>query len=109
MYNMSRKVSLPKSGNAEKESEFYTGEPVEPCDLWFRDEFIDLIWETLQRRHVLIAAAAPDGKDECNESPRRASAPRLFDDFSECPVAETSRRAVSNDPRKLLREPSNGG
>tara|TARA_R110002073_G_scaffold245940_5_gene408723 strand:- start:5988 stop:6287 length:300 start_codon:yes stop_codon:yes gene_type:complete len=39
-----------------KEPEFYTGEPVEPCDLWFRDEFIDLVWETLRRRHVLIAS-----------------------------------------------------
>lgn len=45
-----------------KEPEFYTGEPVEPCDLWFRDEFIDLVWETLRRRHVLIAAPRRTGK-----------------------------------------------
>lgn len=48
--------------NQEKEPEFYTGEPVEPCDLWFREDFIDLVWETLRRRHVLIAAPRRTGK-----------------------------------------------
>jgi hypothetical protein len=32
-----------------KRVEFYTGEPVEPSDLWFRDPFIDQVWETLLR------------------------------------------------------------
>lgn len=33
-------------------AEFYTGEPVEPSDLWFRDQFIDQIWEKLRRQHI---------------------------------------------------------
>lgn len=43
-------------------AEFYTGEPVEPSDLWFRDQFIDQIWEKLRRQHVLISAPRRTGK-----------------------------------------------
>ena len=43
-------------------AEFYTGEPVEPSDLWFRDAFIDQIWEKLRRQHVLISAPRRTGK-----------------------------------------------
>lgn len=45
-----------------KRAEFYTGEPVEPSDLWFRDPFIDQVWETLRRQHVLISAPRRTGK-----------------------------------------------
>lgn len=45
-----------------KRVEFYTGEPVEPSDLWFRDPYIDQVWETLQRQHVLISAPRRTGK-----------------------------------------------
>lgn len=45
-----------------KEPLFYTGEPVEPCDLMFRDDFIDIVWESLRQRHVLIAAPRRTGK-----------------------------------------------
>ena len=42
--------------------EFYTGEPVEPDDLWFRDDFIDLVWEKLRHQHVLVSAPRRTGK-----------------------------------------------
>ena len=45
-----------------KRAEFYTGEPVEPSDLWFRDAFIDQIREKLKRQHVLISAPRRTGK-----------------------------------------------
>ncbi len=45
-----------------KRAEFYTGEPVEPTDLWFRDHFIDQVWEKLRRQHVLISAPRRTGK-----------------------------------------------
>jgi hypothetical protein len=41
---------------------FKIGEPIDPDDLWFRDEFIDLIWETIRNRHVLITAPRRTGK-----------------------------------------------
>jgi hypothetical protein len=45
-----------------KRVDFYTGEPVEPSDLWFRDPYIDQVWETLRRQHVLISAPRRTGK-----------------------------------------------
>jgi len=42
--------------------EFYTGEPVEAADLWFRDAFIDIVWDKLRRQHVLISAPRRTGK-----------------------------------------------
>ena len=42
--------------------EFYTGEPVEAGDLWFRDDFVDLVWDKLRRQHVLISAPRRTGK-----------------------------------------------
>ncbi|WP_347989718.1 hypothetical protein [Methylomonas sp. AM2-LC] len=43
-------------------SDFYTGSPLEPEDLWFRDDFIDLLWETLRTEHVLLTAPRRTGK-----------------------------------------------
>ncbi|MBL8873832.1 MAG: hypothetical protein JNK90_28915 [Planctomycetaceae bacterium] len=45
-----------------KRAEFCIGEPVEPVDLWFRDGFIDQVWEKLRRQHVLISAPRRTGK-----------------------------------------------
>lgn len=42
--------------------EFYTGEPVEPRDLWYREAFIEQLWATLQKRHVLLSAPRRTGK-----------------------------------------------
>lgn len=42
--------------------EFYTGEPVEATDLWFRDDFIQQVWDKLRRQHVLISAPRRTGK-----------------------------------------------
>jgi hypothetical protein len=38
--------------------DFYLGSPLEPEDLWFRDEFIDQLWQTLNNEHVVLSAAA---------------------------------------------------
>ena len=27
--------------------DFYTGSPIDPEDLWFREEFIEQLWDTL--------------------------------------------------------------
>lgn len=43
-------------------SDFYTGSPLDPEDLWFRDDFIDLIWEILRTEHVLLTAPRRTGK-----------------------------------------------
>jgi uncharacterized protein len=42
--------------------DFYTGSPVDPEDLWFREDFVDLLWETLGTEHVLLTAARRTGK-----------------------------------------------
>jgi hypothetical protein len=47
--------------------EFYTGTPVEPQDLWFRDEFIAALWELLTRNHVLLTAPRRTGKTSVME------------------------------------------
>ena len=39
--------------------EFYTGAPVDPVDLRFRDGFLAELWETLRTGHVVLTA--PDG------------------------------------------------
>ena len=36
--------------------DFYLGSPIEPEDLWFRDEFIDQLWQTLNNEHVVLSA-----------------------------------------------------
>ena len=43
-------------------SDFYTGSPLDPEDLWFRDEFIELLWEVLRTEHVLLTAPRRTGK-----------------------------------------------
>ena len=43
-------------------SDFYTGSPLDPDDLWFRDEFIESLWETLRTEHVLLTAPRRTGK-----------------------------------------------
>lgn len=42
--------------------DFYTGSPVSPADLWFRDPFIDQLWEKLRTEHVLLTAPRRTGK-----------------------------------------------
>jgi hypothetical protein len=42
--------------------DFYTGAVVAPPDLWFREPFIDQIWEKLKTEHVLITAPRRTGK-----------------------------------------------
>lgn len=43
-------------------SDFYTGSPLDPEDLWFRDDFIDQLWELLRSEHVLLTAPRRTGK-----------------------------------------------
>ena len=42
--------------------DFYTGSPLDPDDLWFRDEFIDQLWEILKSEHALLTAPRRTGK-----------------------------------------------
>jgi hypothetical protein len=42
--------------------DFYTGSPVDPDDLLFREDFIDLLWEILRTEHVLLTAPRRTGK-----------------------------------------------
>lgn len=42
--------------------DFYTGSPLDPEDLWFRDDFIHLLWEILRTEHVLLTAPRRTGK-----------------------------------------------
>lgn len=43
-------------------SDFYTGSPLDPDDLWFRDDFIHWMWELLRSEHVLLTAPRRTGK-----------------------------------------------
>jgi hypothetical protein len=43
-------------------SDFYTGSPLDPEDMWFRDDFINLLWEILRTEHVLLTAPRRTGK-----------------------------------------------
>ena len=43
-------------------ADFYTGAPVAPADLLFRQPFIDQIWEKLRTEHVLVTAPRRTGK-----------------------------------------------
>jgi len=43
-------------------SDFYTGSPLDPDDLWFREEFVDLLWDILSTEHVLLTAPRRTGK-----------------------------------------------
>ena len=42
--------------------DFYTGAPVDDEHLWFRDPFIEQVWEKLRTQHVLITAPRRTGK-----------------------------------------------
>ena len=42
--------------------EFYTGSPVNPIDLRFRDEFLTELWGTLRTKHIVLTAARRTGK-----------------------------------------------
>lgn len=42
--------------------DFYLGSPVEPKDLRYRDEFIDQLWSSIVKRHVLLTAPRRTGK-----------------------------------------------
>ena len=54
--------------------EFYTGAPVDPVDLRFREEFVAELWETLRTRHLVLTAARRTGKtsvmDHLRDYPR---------------------------------------
>ena len=54
--------------------EFYTGAPVDPEDLRFREEFLAELWETLRTKHLVLTAARRTGKtsvmDHLREHPR---------------------------------------
>ena len=43
-------------------SDFYLGSPIDPPDLWFRDQFIDELWAVLDRQHALLTAPRRTGK-----------------------------------------------
>jgi uncharacterized protein len=43
-------------------SDFYTGAPLEPSDLRYREDFIAQLWETLDRQHGLLTAPRRTGK-----------------------------------------------
>ena len=45
-----------------KRSDFYAGGPVEPTDLWFRETFIEQVWDRLDNHHILISAPRRTGK-----------------------------------------------
>ena len=54
--------------------EFYTGAPVDPVDLRFREEFLAELWETLRTKHLVLTAARRTGKtsvmDHLRDHPR---------------------------------------
>ncbi len=54
--------------------EFYTGAPVDPVDLRFREEFLAELWETLRTKHLVLTAARRTGKtsimDHMRDHPR---------------------------------------
>ena len=54
--------------------EFYTGAPVDPVDLRYREEFLAELWETLRTKHLVLTAARRTGKtsvmDHLREHPR---------------------------------------
>jgi len=42
--------------------DFYTGAPIDPSDLRFREEFIKGLWEELKSKHIIISAPRRTGK-----------------------------------------------
>ena len=53
--------------------DFYTGPPVDPSDLRYRDEFLTDLWEALQNQHALLTA------------PRRTGKTSIMDHLHDCP------------------------
>ncbi|MFM7166262.1 MAG: hypothetical protein ACKO3T_13560 [Planctomycetaceae bacterium] len=43
-------------------TDFYSGSPLDPDDLWFRDDFIDQLWDILQTENVILSAPRRTGK-----------------------------------------------
>ena len=54
--------------------EFYTGAPVDPVDLRFREAFLAKLWQTLSTGHVVLTAPRRTGKtsvmDHLRDHPR---------------------------------------
>ena len=44
--------------------EFYTGAPVDPVDLRFREDFVAELWETLRTRHLRAHGGPTNGEDQ---------------------------------------------
>ena len=42
--------------------DFYTGAPLDPGDLWFRENIIADLWEYLRVEHILLSAPRRTGK-----------------------------------------------
>lgn len=55
--------------------DFYTGAPIDPVDLWFREEFIEELWDELRSKHIIISAPRRTGKTSVLDF--LASNPRL--------------------------------
>lgn len=59
--------------------DFYTGSPLDPSDLWYRDEFIADLWETLEIQHGLLSAPRRTGKtsvmDYLSANPKNGFSP----------------------------------
>jgi uncharacterized protein len=62
--------------------DFYTGAPLEPEDLWFREAFIDRLWEILATQHLVLSAPRRMGKSSVLDA--LAAFPR--DAFEPIPV-----------------------
>jgi hypothetical protein len=62
--NLDNKFVLQQSCFQMKDlpPDFYTGAPVDPADLWFRDEFISDLWEIIEGHHSLLRAPRRTGK-----------------------------------------------
>ena len=43
-------------------TDFYSGSPLDPDDLWFRDDFIDELWDLLRSENVILSAPRRTGK-----------------------------------------------
>jgi len=48
--------------NPQNTPDFYTGAPVDPTDLRFRDQFLKDLWKALATKHVLLTAPRRTGK-----------------------------------------------
>lgn len=62
--------------------DFYTGAPLEPEDLWFREDFIERLWEVLATQHLVLSAPRRMGKTSVMD----ALAARPRDGFETIPV-----------------------